>query len=93
MSLSIVEYTYAANSAAARDEHRPAHRAWLSDLVERGVVLSSGPTTDGSGAFIIVNNTDSDAISILFTHDPFATAGLVDEVRIVGWNPVLGQFS
>ena len=34
MALFAVEYTYSDSTAAARDEHRPKHRAWLSGHVD-----------------------------------------------------------
>ncbi|MEU2000121.1 YciI family protein [Rhodococcus sp. NPDC019627] len=93
MSLFVVEYTYSDETAAGRDEHRAAHRAWLGDLVERKTVLSSGPFADGSGAFIIVDAADAETVELLFTHDPFAVHDLVTASRIVEWIPVLGEFS
>ena len=67
--------------------------AWLADLVSRSIVLSSGPFADGNGALIIVDAADADTVSLLFTHDPFAIADLIEKVRITEWVPVLGQFS
>lgn len=43
MPIYAVTYTYADDSAAARDTHRPAHRAYLSTLSEQGINLVSGP--------------------------------------------------
>ncbi|RDI64862.1 YciI family protein [Nocardia pseudobrasiliensis] len=93
MALFAVHYTYAEAEAAGRDEHRPAHRGWLSDLVDRGVVLTSGPYPDGSGALIIFRADDAEAIEKLLATDPFAQRGLVAEVRFVEWKPVLGAFA
>ena len=93
MSLFVVEYTYSADTVAGRDEHRPAHREWLGELAERKTVVSSGPFADGSGAFIIVDAADAETVELLFTHDPFARNGLVADLRIVEWVPVLGEFS
>lgn len=93
MSLFLVEYTYAPETSDARDEHRPDHRAWLSDLVERGIVKSSGPFPDGSGALVIVDAADAETVRLLFTHDPFDRAGLVENARITEWIPVMGALA
>ncbi|MCJ0902736.1 YciI family protein [Rhodococcus sp. ARC_M6] len=93
MSLFLVEYTYAPEKNAARDAIRADHRAWLTDLLERDIVLSSGPFADGLGALIIVDTADAETVALLFTHDPFAIADLIANVRITEWVPVLGQFS
>lgn len=93
MSLFVVEYTYSAETADGRDEHRQAHRAWLGDLVERKTVVSSGPFASGAGAFILVDAPDAESVESLFTQDPFAQHGLVADKRIVEWTPVLGEFS
>lgn len=93
MSLFLVEYTYSPDKAAGRDEHRPDHRAWLGDLVERGVVKSSGPFADGKGALIIVDAADTETVRLLFTHDPFYRAGLVESSRITEWIPVMGALA
>ncbi|MFD4183373.1 YciI family protein [Rhodococcus sp. NPDC058514] len=93
MPIIAVEYTYSAATAAARDEVRPDHRGWLSDLVDRGVVLSTGPFADGSGALILVMADDVAAARSLFTNDPFAKAELVDAARFTEWVPVMGAFA
>ncbi|SEK34498.1 YciI family protein [Rhodococcus maanshanensis] len=93
MPIVAVEYTYSEATAAARDEVRPDHRAWLSGLVDSGVVLTTGPFADGSGALILVAADDVAAARSLFTNDPFARAGLVEAARFTEWVPVMGQFS
>lgn len=93
MALFAVEYAYSDSTAAARDEHRPKHRGWLSGLVDDGRVRATGPWTDGSGALILVDVADEAAARDLMAQDPFAQRDLIDSVRITGWNPVMGVFS
>lgn len=93
MALFAVEYTYSDATAAARDEHRPQHRAWLGGLVEQGIVRATGPWADGSGALIVIEVADEVAARELMAQDPFAQRDLVDAVRITGWNPVMGVFN
>ena len=93
MPIFAVHYTYSEATVGGRDEHRPAHRAWLSGLVERGTVLSSGPYQDGSGALILFCAETADEMSTLLAADPFAREGLIDDVRLVEWLPVMGTFA
>ncbi|MDF0531451.1 YciI family protein [Tsukamurella sp. 8F] len=88
-----VHYTYTADQAAIRDEHRPAHREWLRAGVDRGDVLSSGAYPDGTGALIIIRAGDQRAAETFMTDDPFAAVGALAGVRIVHWTPVMGAFS
>lgn len=93
MPIFAVLYTYAESDAAVRDEHRPAHRAWLKDLVDQGTVLTSGPYPDGSGALILIRAQDQAAAEKLFAHDPFAQHKALHSARIVEWNPTMGAFA
>ena len=72
MALFAVEYTYSDATVAARDEHRPTHRSWLSDLVDAGKVVATGPWVDGSGALILIDVADEAAAHELMAQDPFA---------------------
>ncbi|QBJ98178.1 hypothetical protein ERC79_21210 [Rhodococcus sp. ABRD24] len=93
MPLFAVQYTYAPEKSAQRDDHRTDHRAWLADLVRRGIVHSSGPFADGSGALMMVEGTDSAEVRALFDQDPFARAHLVERAEIREWIPVFGVFA
>jgi uncharacterized protein YciI len=93
MPIFAVHYTYSGALAAGRDEYRPAHRGWLSGLVEQGIVLSTGPYPDGSGALLLFRADDADAMAELLAQDPFAQRGLIDAVRYVEWLPALGAFA
>ena len=48
MSVYALTYTYGGPSEILA-EHRPAHRAFLRELQERGVNLASGPLNRSSG--------------------------------------------
>lgn len=87
-----VHYTYSASTADLRDEHRPAHRAWLGALYEAGQVLASGPYPDGSGALILIQATDAAAGEALLADDPFRAAGAIDAVECTEWVQVFGPF-
>ncbi|WP_227980949.1 YciI family protein [Nocardia spumae] len=93
MPIFAVHYTYSDATTAARDEHRPRHREWLSNLLDQGVVLSSGPYADGSGALILFRAEDAAAMDRLLAADPFARHDLIAAKRFVEWTPVMGTFS
>lgn len=93
MTMFAVHYTYAESSAAGRDEHRPAHRAWLGQGVEDGTVISAGAYADGTGALILIEGTDADSVEGLLTEDPFVQQDLVAAIRVHEWRPALGAFS
>jgi uncharacterized protein len=90
MTVFAVEYVYAADSSAARDEHRPAHRTWLADLAEAGQLLASGPYGDGAGALLIFKVQDESQLNNLLKQDPFAAAGTIAGIRTTEWAPIIG---
>lgn len=87
-----VEYTYAPAQAALRDEHRPAHRQWLGDGYEQGVVRMAGPFADGSGAWLMVVAKDRDGVLEHLANDPFAKVGAIAATTITEWVNVFGPF-
>ena len=95
MSIFAVQYTYS-DDTAARDEHRPAHRTFLGGLAEEGVVLLSGPTTaradEPDAALLILQGESEEALLELLREDPFQQQGLVEQVVVHGWTPVLGSW-
>ncbi|BAH48516.1 YciI family protein [Rhodococcus opacus] len=93
MPLFVVEYTYSPETSALRDDHRTQHRAWLTELLRRKIMRSSGPLASGHGALFIVDAEDEDAVARLFAHDPFAEEKLVANVQIREWAPAMGEFS
>lgn len=87
-----VEYTYAPQHAALRDEYRSAHRHWLGESYAAGVVRMAGPYADGSGALVLVVADDRQAVADFLANDPFAEAGAIAATRISEWTNVFGPF-
>lgn len=90
MTVFAVEYVYTADSEAARDRTRPAHREWLSGLESQGQLLTSGPYGDGAGALLIFKAAGESELTELLKQDPFASAGVIAGIRTTEWKPVIG---
>ncbi|MEU7374416.1 YciI family protein [Streptomyces albidoflavus] len=95
MPIYAVTYTYADDSAAARDTHRPAHRAYLSTLSEQGINLVSGPfgADEPAGALLLLRAGSKDEVLALTEKDPFRVEGLVARTDVAEWLPVLGPLA
>lgn len=95
MSIFAVHYSYS-DDTAARDEHRPAHRDFLGRLAQEGVVLLSGPyaAVDQApdAALIICSAASAAELVELLREDPFQQQGLVEQVAVREWTPVLGAW-
>lgn len=91
MPVFAVVYTYTDDSAG-RDTHRPAHRAYLGTLAEQGVNLCSGPfgPEEEAGALLLFRAADKAAAVAHTERDPFRIQGLVGEVSVREWAPLLG---
>lgn len=102
-----IEYVYD-HRDDVRATVRPSHRAFLADLVDRGVVLASGPWTgpvtpavdtaqadaEGpAGALLLVRADSADAALAVLDDDPFQASGLIAARSARGWEPVLGPWS
>jgi uncharacterized protein YciI len=74
---AIIQYTqYKAMIA----EIRPAHRQYLTSLLDSGQLAASGPFTDDSGALINYKAGDAAAAEKLLQADPFNKGGLLPQV-------------
>lgn len=93
MPIFAVHYTYSDATSADRDIHRPRHRAWLADQLAAEKLLSTGPYPDGSGALLLFRAPEAGSLAELLAQDPFAQEKLIDDVRAVEWQPVLGVFA
>lgn len=88
-----ITYTYSTSTTDGRDRYRAEHREWLRALLDRDVLIVSGPFTDGSGALIVVTGESTESVRSLFADDPFARENLIDSVTIAEWNPVMGALT
>lgn len=95
MTIFAVHYSYS-DDTAARDEHRPAHRKFLGDLAADGVVLLSGPYASieeaPDAALILCAGSSAAELVELLRQDPFQQQGLVEQVAIREWTPILGAW-
>jgi len=71
---------------------RPAHREYLATLVERGVLLVSGPWADQSGALLVYEVADEAELREVLAADPYTPAGVVAETRVHEWSTLLGAW-
>lgn len=95
MTVFAVEYEYAQDSTELRNEHRPAHRAFLSEYLSEGEVrlLASGPTPVLDGALLIFVAVSESALKEVLAADPFSKVGGLGKTTITEWNPVIGMLS
>lgn len=95
MTVFAVQYTYTTD-VALRDEHRPAHRAFLRPLAEQGVLLLSGPFQpregQADGALLLVQGSSSDDVVAALSADPFQEQGVVAHLTVQEWTPVMGAW-
>jgi uncharacterized protein YciI len=87
---------YAASIEYSQDKalveaHRPAHRAYLTSLLERGQLVASGPYADGSGALIIYEADTPDGAEGLLKSDPFHAAGVFLQWQMRPWKVVFSN--
>ncbi len=93
MPTFLVEYTFSPSTASTRDVTRPAHRAWLSDRLEAGDLLASGPYTDGLGALLIFRAADETAVQALLQQDPYLPVAAIEAATVTRWTPVFGPIT
>ena len=85
MYAASIEYL---QDAAVVDAHRPAHRAYLTSLLDQGQLFASGPYADGTGALIVYQADSADAAEALLKADPFHTAGVFLRWTLRPWKVV-----
>ena len=70
---------------------RPAHRAYLTSLVEKNQLFASGPFEDGSGALIIYEADSPEGVDALMKADPFFAAGVFLRWTVKPWKMVFSN--
>ena len=74
--------------AAVVEAHRPAHRAYLTKLLEQGKLFASGPYADGSGALIVYEADTPEEADALMKADPFHQAGVFLKWTVRPWKVI-----
>jgi uncharacterized protein YciI len=82
---AIIEYS---QDKPLVESHRPAHRAYLTSLVEKNQLFASGPTEDGYGALIVYEADSPEAVEGLMKADPFFKAGVFLNWTVRPWKVV-----
>jgi uncharacterized protein len=83
-----IEYVADADKVNA---HRPAHRAYLTSLVEKDQLFASGPFDDAPGALIVYEADSPEAAEALLRADPFHAAGVFVRWTIRPWKVIFGN--
>ncbi len=82
---ALIEYS---KDQALVSAHRPAHRAYLTNLVEKNQLFASGPTEDNFGALIVYEADTPEAVEALIRADPFHAAGVFLNWTVRPWKVV-----
>jgi hypothetical protein len=92
VSIYAVRYAYD-DRTDLRMAVRPSHRAWLARLAGAGIVLASGPFTDGEpGAQLVLRADSRDALEEVIAQDPLVSEGVVATIETREWEQVLGPW-
>jgi uncharacterized protein YciI len=77
---------YESGDLSLAREHFPAHQARYTEFMERGVLLSLGPFTDGSGSIAVFITRE--AADEFASGDPFVRSGVVSSWQVREWREV-----
>lgn len=72
-------------------EHRPAHRQYLAQLFQQGLLAASGPFLDDSGALIIYEAKTKEEAEKILRADPFHQNGIFAKWIIKPWQVVISR--
>lgn len=88
-ALAIIRYRKTLEEVLVQQD---AHRAYLRDLKEKGVLIASGPMNPRFGGLVLLRLADDDTAALdgVRDNDPFFQSG-VAQYELIGWNPVIGK--
>jgi uncharacterized protein YciI len=72
---------------------RPAHRAYLRELADRGQVLAGGPFADDSAGFAVYRVSGADELEQLLEADPYTVEGCAAQRIVREWTITLGPWA
>jgi uncharacterized protein YciI len=73
--------------------HRPAHRAFLKNLFDDGVVLAAGAYPEGPAALLVFRADSEEQVAGLLAEDPFQQRGLVTDCQIRRWGLAMSPWT
>jgi uncharacterized protein YciI len=82
---AVIEYC---QDTAKVEAARPAHRAYLTNLLEKNQLVAAGPFQDNFGALIIYEADSPEAVEDLMKADPFHAAGIFIRWTVRPWKMV-----
>ena len=85
---AVIEYSQDREKVEAA---RPAHRAYLTSLLEKNQLFAAGPFEDGYGALIIFEADSPAAVEALIAADPFHAAGVFIRWTVRPWKLVFSN--
>lgn len=74
---------YDSGDLSLAPEHFPAHRAWYTEFMDRGVLLALGPFADRAGSMGVF--TTREAAMDFASGDPFVEHGVVSGWQVREW--------
>lgn len=78
-----------------RLDARPDHVAFLNDLNAKGALKFAGPFLDADGkpdgSLVVIEAADTSSAQAIADADPYAKAGLFENVQIRPWNWVFNN--
>ena len=94
MAVFAVLYTYD-DRESERLATRPAHRDFLFELADKGVVLAGGAYGPGEqpGALLILQADDAETVAKTLDEDPYCTGGFISGREIRHWTQVIGPWA
>lgn len=93
MATFVVTYTYTSDRGRQASV-RPRRYAFFQRIEQQRALLASGQLLDGDlgEGLLVLRAADAAAVATMLDEDPFVQEGLVDQRRIVGWNPTTGAW-
>jgi len=89
--LFVIRCTDKKDHLSVRQENRPAHVEYLKSFGDQ--LFAAGPLLDENeqmcGSVVILDLADRSAAKSFAANDPYAKAGLFEQVTIDRWNRVL----
>jgi uncharacterized protein YciI len=83
--MKIANYVRYVGDADKVSELRPAHRAFMSELLRQNKLVAGGPFVDGSGAIFVYEVQDLIEAERLVAADPYTTGGAILSHELKQW--------